>query len=63
MNESSPERERAGVERYQRYQRTVRNGNRHAVGARPREFDENGFPVPQRSPSFLERVGRLLNPL
>jgi hypothetical protein len=54
-------RERAGVERYQLYQRAVRSGTR--VGARPREFDENGFPVPQRSPNFIERVGRLLNPL
>lgn len=30
--------------------------------ARPREFDSKGFPIPQRSRSFLERVARLLNP-
>jgi hypothetical protein len=30
--------------------------------ARPREFDANGFPIPQRNRSFLERVARLLSP-
>lgn len=30
--------------------------------ARPREFDADGFPVPQRNQSFPERVARLLNP-
>ena len=30
--------------------------------ARPREFDARGFPVPQPSPSFIERVARLLIP-
>ena len=30
--------------------------------ARPREFDSRGFPIPQRSRSFIERVARLLNP-
>jgi hypothetical protein len=30
--------------------------------ARPREFDANGFPVPQRNRNFLERVTRLRNP-
>lgn len=30
--------------------------------ARPREFDANGFPVPQRNRSFQERVSRLRNP-
>jgi hypothetical protein len=29
--------------------------------AGPREFDANGFPVPQRNRSFLERVSRLRN--
>jgi hypothetical protein len=29
---------------------------------RPREFDARGFPVPQHSRSFLERVARLLHP-
>jgi hypothetical protein len=49
---------------YQRYQREIRSGNGGVAAApRPREFDENGFPVPQRTPSFLERVGRILNPL
>ena len=30
--------------------------------ARPREFDARGFPIPQGSRSFLERVARLLSP-
>ena len=30
--------------------------------ARPREFDANGFPMPQPNRSFLERVTGLLNP-
>ena len=30
--------------------------------ARPREFDANGFPVPQGNRSFLERVARLRSP-
>ena len=56
--------EQAAVARYQRYQRDIRRGNlRSSDGARPREFDENGFPIPQRNPSFIERVARLLNPL
>ena len=36
---------------------------RRANGPHPREFDANGFPVPQRNTSFLERVARLLNPV
>ena len=56
--------ERVGAARYERYQREVRNGMPDAVDrARPQEFDANGFPVMQRSRSFLERVARLLNPL
>ena len=53
--------EHAGAERYQRYQREARSG-RATDRARPREFDANGFPVPQRNQSFPERVARLLNP-
>lgn len=37
-------------------------GKRSTDRARPREFDAKGFPVPQPSRSFLERVARLLNP-
>jgi hypothetical protein len=33
-----------------------------AERARPREFDANGFPIPQRNRSFLERVARHLSP-
>jgi hypothetical protein len=65
MSDTAPEHTLNGsLERYERYQREVRSGARRLpAGARPREFDENGFPIPQRSPSFLDRVGRLLNPL
>jgi hypothetical protein len=57
--------DQAGAERYRRYQREARNGTRvrAAGGARPQEFDGRGFPVPQRSASFVERVARLLNSL
>jgi hypothetical protein len=50
-------------ERYLRHLREVNSGSVRARDrARPREFDAKGFPVPQRSRSFLERVARLLNP-
>ena len=37
-------------------------GRRATERPRPREFDARGFPVPQHSRSFLERVARLLHP-
>jgi hypothetical protein len=56
-------REQAGAERYQRRQRQVRRGRAAAVDhPRPLEFDKGGFPIPQRTPSFVARVARLLNP-
>ena len=56
-------RELAGAERYRRHHTGTRTGRaRAADGAHPLEFDDTGFPVPQCSPSFVERVGRLLNP-
>ena len=56
--------EQVGEARYERYQREVRSGMpRIADRARPQEFDTNGFPVVQRSRSFVERVARLLYPL
>jgi hypothetical protein len=56
-------KEQAAAERYRRRQRQVRRG-RTEIGDRPRqlEFDENGFPVAQRTPSFVTRVARLLSP-
>ena len=71
MSNQLPEREvararleRAGAERYRRYQSEMRSGRGHpAHRARPQEFDANGFPIPQRNPGFLDRVARLLNPL
>jgi hypothetical protein len=57
-------REQAGAERYQRRQRRIRRGRPEAVDhPGPLEFDRNGFPIAQRSPSFVTRVARLLNPL
>lgn len=52
--------EHAGAERYRR--RQPRRG-RTDIADRPRplEFDENGFPVAQRTPSFVTRVARLLS--
>jgi hypothetical protein len=55
--------EQAGAARYAEYQEEMRSGTRHNTpGAHPQEFDENGFPLPQRKTSFLERVARLINP-
>jgi hypothetical protein len=34
---------------------------RTADRPRPLEFDGNGFPIPQRMPSVVTRVGRLLS--
>jgi hypothetical protein len=50
--------ELAGADGYPLYQRTGAD-----EGARPQEYDALGFPIPQRGPTFLERVARLLNPL
>ena len=56
--------QQVGAARYESYQREVRTGMPNAADrARPQEFDTNGFPVVQRSRSFMERVARLLNPL
>lgn len=38
-----------------------RGSARRADMPHPREYDANGFPVPQRTTSFGERVARLLN--
>jgi hypothetical protein len=55
--------EQAGAARYRRRQAQVRRGRRDTADRpRPLEFDENGFPVAQRTPSFVNRVARLLNP-
>jgi hypothetical protein len=56
-------REHEGAERYRRRQQQVRRGRRDTVDRpRPLEFDSNGFPIPQRTPSFVTRVARLLRP-
>ena len=56
--------EMAGAAEYRRSQRAATNGKpRPTERAHPREFDESGFPIPQRQPSFVQRVARLLNPL
>jgi hypothetical protein len=54
--------EQTGRERYRRRQLQVRRA-RTGTQDRPRplEFDENGFPIAQRTPSFVTRVARLLS--
>jgi hypothetical protein len=57
----------AGAERQQRSQRQIERPRPQAVRSRtvdrprPLEFDRNGFPVAQLSPSFVTRVARLLS--
>jgi hypothetical protein len=52
-----------GAERYRRRQERVRQGTTETMDRpRPLEFDQDGFPVAQRAPSFVTRVARLLNP-
>jgi hypothetical protein len=54
------EAERYGATAYQLRQREMKRGRR-GDRARPLEFDESGFPIPQRIPGFVQRVGRLVN--
>jgi hypothetical protein len=56
--------DRSSLERYLRSQATADDGRiREAEDrARPLEFDESGFPIAQHSPSFVQRVARLLTP-
>jgi hypothetical protein len=52
-----------GLRRYEQRQREVKSGlGRSSEWAHPLEFDESGFPIPQRRPGFVERVARLLAP-
>ena len=54
--------EQAGAERSRRRQRQLRRGRTETLHRpSPLEFDENGFPVAQRTPNFITRVARLLN--
>ncbi|MCA1698425.1 MAG: hypothetical protein LC790_05770 [Actinobacteria bacterium] len=56
--------DQAAAERYRRYQQRIRRGRTDAAERpRPTEFDERGFPLPQRNSSFIERVARLMNTL
>lgn len=60
---AASQREQAAAERYRQKQRRVRSGKPPgADGARPLEFDGSGFPVAQRTASFITRVTRLLGP-
>ncbi len=55
-------REQLGAERYRRRQLERTSGRaRSTEGARPTEFDESGFPIPQPISSFVKRVARVLN--
>jgi hypothetical protein len=52
--------EQLGAERYRRRQLEVTSGRaRTTEGARPMEFDESGFPLPQRNRSFVQRVAQV----
>ena len=54
--------EQTGRERYRRRQLQVRRGRTETQDRpRPLEFDENGFPIAQRTPSFVTRVARVLS--
>jgi hypothetical protein len=53
--------EQSAAGRYQRSQRDATSRRDAVPGARPLEFDESGFPIPQRSPSFVKRVAQLLS--
>ena len=47
--------------RYQQRQRELRRRSARAGdGPRPREFDEGGFPIPQPTPRFIQRIERLM---
>ena len=51
------------AERYRLSQRQTRSGRAETLDRRgPLEFDESGFPIPQRSPGFVRRVTRLVRP-
>jgi hypothetical protein len=55
-------REQAAAQRYRLNQVEATSGRAGATdGARPLEFDESGFPVPQGNPGFARRVARLLS--
>jgi hypothetical protein len=50
-----------GAERYRLSQREIRRGRMTAdERPHPLEYDENGFPAPQRVASFTSRIRRLI---
>jgi hypothetical protein len=50
------------AERYEHRQREMRRGRARADdGPRPLEFDESGFPIPQPTRRFTQRIGRLVH--
>ena len=56
-------KEQPGAERYRRRQPSVGRGRRETADRpRPLEFDKDGFPIAQRTHSFVTRVARLLSP-
>jgi hypothetical protein len=56
-------KEHAGAERQQRWQRQVPHRRAElADRRRPLEFDGNGFPVAQPTPSFVARMAQLRGP-
>jgi hypothetical protein len=54
--------EGTSAQRYRRHLIAATNGAMETNHARPLEFDEKGFPIPQRPSSFARRIARLLGP-
>jgi hypothetical protein len=56
-----PQRARSEGVRRQLRAREARRSGQGGAFARPLEFDESGFPIIERPPSFTSRVARLLS--
>jgi|Tabmets5t2r1_1033131.scaffolds.fasta_scaffold01484_3 hypothetical protein len=55
--------QRTDAERYRGGKPSVRRARDRAQAPHPLEYDASGFPLEQRTASFVERVARLRNPL
>ena len=55
--------DKAGAASYEQAQRQAQRWTGAGPNtARPLEFDDTGFPIPQTAPGFVERLTRLLTP-
>jgi hypothetical protein len=57
---TSPERGRSERARRARRERIARRSLGNGTFASPLQYDESGFPINNRPPSFAERVRRLI---